>query len=620
MMLLLAAASLTVSCSREKTDFGLDEPTDIQGGAVAYLDLAGGLSVAVHKEGEVVNTHEGDSAVTRNVITRTVNTPDVDNFHVEVISEKNNSVVAEGTYGEFKTAGKPLALTVGRYKIRVYSAKMKDVAWESDEDQPTYGAETNFFELKKDHTENNPYRPQPIICTLQSIQVSVALEEELALLCSGTQVDVKIEDETVKDRKVTFFDDKAAGKSDYVFGVVDLTVDGDNFTVTDTQRVSKNAFLAPINEENELFADIRTTIGGNEIEKRMHITSDAKAGQWHKVSLYLKSGPVDNTGSIVIGAAIETWVYNELVEVKSMSVDFDEEVIPDINDANAPRIVPRDGCFLVNDTNHITASHYTNVGDYNRTALIDINTTTNITRFAVRILTDNPNLSGELKASGLNKTIDLLSTSSSEMSARNRLHLLGFPRAVAITDGGLHQIVDLTAFMTFLAPYSGWHELTIAVTDEKGFYSRIDIDMDINLQNGTSQETTDGKPTIVWVGNDIDTRQEVYDGLPCQIEVEAKKGIAEFIVDISGTITPLLSSVNIPAHFSLITPENSQMLTEFGFPVGDAVKGKNIVSFDISEFMRIINNVCPTGDVDFRLTVTDSEGKTESKAIMLYVR
>ena len=82
LMLLLAAASLTVSCSREKTDFGLDEPTDIQGGAVAYLDLAGGLSVAVHKEGEVVNTHEGDSAVTRNVITRTVNTPDVDNFHV----------------------------------------------------------------------------------------------------------------------------------------------------------------------------------------------------------------------------------------------------------------------------------------------------------------------------------------------------------------------------------------------------------------------------------------------------------------------------------------------------------------------------------------------------------
>ena len=425
----------------------------------------------------------------------------------------------------------------------------------------------------------------------------------------------------IKYYNFTFSDAfKAAGKSDYVFGVVDLTVDGDNFTVTDTQRVSKNAFLAPINEENELFADIRTTIGGNEIEKRMHITSDAKAGQWHKVSLYLKSGPVDNTGSIVIGAAIETWVYNELVEVKSMSVDFDEEVIPDINDANAPRIVPRDGCFLVNDTNHITASHYTNVGDYNRTALIDINTTTNITRFAVRILTDNPNLSGELKASGLNKTIDLLSTSSSEMSARNRLHLLGFPRAVAITDGGLHQIVDLTAFMTFLAPYSGWHELTIAVTDEKGFYSRIDIDMDINLQNGTSQETTDGKPTIVWVGNDIDTRQEVYDGLPCQIEVEAKKGIAEFIVDISGTITPLLSSVNIPAHFSLITPENSQMLTEFGFPVGDAVKGKNIVSFDISEFMRIINNVCPTGDVDFRLTVTDSEGKTESKAIMLYVR
>lgn len=631
-MLLLAAASLTVSCSREKSGFGLDEPTDIQGDAIAYLDLAGGLSVTVHKSPEGVNVYEGDSAASTSTkstrtITRTANT-DVDDYQVEIIAEKDNSVVASGTYGSFKNAEKPLALTVGRYKIRAYSAEMKEVAWESDENQPTYGAESNFFELKMENTEDNPYTPEALNCTLQSIQVSVALEEELAVLCSNTSVEVKIEDETEKDRKVTFNDNEAEGKEDYVFGVVDLTEeDNGDFTVSETQRVSKNAFLAPVHEENELVANFHATIDGNVIEKRVHITSDAKAGQWHKVSLYLKSGPADNTGSIVIGAAIETWLYNELVEVKSLSTDFDEEVIPDIDDANAPRIIPRDGCFLVSDTNHITASHYTNMGDYNKTALIDINTTSKITRFAVRILTDNPQFSNELKARGLNKTIDLLSTDPSEMSARNSLHSLGFPRGVAIEDGGSQHTVDLSGFMTFLAPYSGWHEITIAVTDQNGFYSRIDIDLNIDLQNGTSTQPADGRPTIVWEGNDIDTRQEVYDGLPCQIRIEAKEGIAEFIVDISGTIAGLLSDVDIPAHFSLITPEDSQIgedvdlanvLHNFGFPVGNDVKGKNIINFDISNFMQLIKGSCPTGDVDFRLTVTDSKGNTESKAIMLH--
>ncbi len=630
-MLLLAAASLTVSCSREKSGFGMEDLTPEGVSGTAYLDLAGGLSVTVHKAGEVVNTHEGDEATA----TRSVGEDDeCDNYTVEIIARKEykDNVVkydtTRYTYGEIKALTTPIALSVGWYNIRVYSAKMKPTAWEGDAGQPTFSGETGFFELKVENSANEPYQPGTIVCKLESIQVSVSLEEELAVLCSNTSVKVGIENKTVSDRVITFSDSDKPTEEKYCFGIVDLEVNNSDFTLTGTQRTSKNAYLAPVEEENELIATFTTEIEGSEIEKNILITSEAKAGEWHKVTLYLKSGPADNTGSIAIGATVETWVYNQLVEVKSLSTDFDEEVIPDINDPNAPRIIPRNKCFLVSDTNHITAAHYTNVGDYNKTALIDITTTTNIKRFAVRILTDNDAFNTYLESSGLNTVVDLLSTDASQLDQRNRLHLMGFPRGVAIQDGGLEQSIDLTSFMTFLAPYSGYHELTIAVTDEKGLYSRIDLDLNIDLTSGSASAPKDGSPTIVWVGNNIDARQEVYAGLSCEVEVEAPKGIAEFIVDISGEITPLLGDFAIPTHFSLINPEESQIsgaeldlntvLGNFGFPVGDKVKGKTFISFDISQFMELIKGSCPTGNVDFRLTVTDNEGNETSKAIMLH--
>lgn len=639
-MLLLAATSLTVSCSREKSGFGIEDPTPnrpgIQDEAMAYLDLSSGLSVTVHKDGEVVNTHEGDSARTRSAV------DNEDLFTVEIYSQKGDSVAYKSTYGAIKALEQPIALPVGTYKIRIYSAEMKDVAWETDEGQPTYGAETDYFDLTIDNDEENPYTFEDnIVCQLQSIEVSVLLEEELEALCQNTTVEVKLEDETVTNRTITFNDE--TGNELYTFGIIDLEVQDDNsFTqIGDAPiRVSKNAFLAPIHEENHLIARFKTTIDGTEIDKRVSVTAEAKAGQWHKVSLYLKSGPEDNTGNIAIGATVETWVYNELVEVKSLGSELTEEVIPDINDPNAPRIIPRDGCFFVNDTNHITASNYTTDGDYNKNAIIDVTTQSNITRFAVRLRTDNASLRSYLQSSSLyNKSIDLLSTAPEEMTARNVLHSMGFPRAASIKDGKQHAI-NLKDFMTFLAPYSGNHELTIAVTDEQGLYSRIDIDIDLNLAGGSAQPV--GQPTITWRNKNIDQRYEAELGLECVIVVDCPKGIKEFMVDISGQIVSMLDEVHIPNHFSLVDPDPftlhgqdkklSETLAGMGFPVTTDVKNQTRIdgtkeeheasgkaAFDISEFMGALKATCPEGQSDFRLTVTDNDGNVVSKAIMLNV-
>lgn len=615
---------------------------------MAYLDLAGGLSVSVHKDGEVVSSHESDSQ------TKTRGTEDeVDNYTVEIFSQKGDSVAYTSTYGAIKALEGPISLPIGKYKIRVYSAKMKDVAWENDNDeeygpQPTFGAETDFFELKTENDAENPYQPDGnIVCKLQSIQVSVLLEEELEARCSdNTTVEVKLEDESVTNRTITFNDGR--GDELYTFGVVELEVGDDNSIkpVGDPKQESKNAFLAPIHEENHLVIRFKTTIDSEtEIDKRVSITSEAKAGQWHKISLYLKSGPEDNTGNIVIGVNVETWVYNELVEVKSLGSDYEEEVIPDISDPRAPLIIPRDGCFFVNDTNHITASDYTLEGDYNKNATIDVTTQSAITRFAVRLRTDNATFMNYLQSSGLyNKSIDLLSDASGEMTARNLLHTMGFPRSASLKDGMQHAI-DLKAFMTFLAPYSGNHELTIAVTDQQGFYSRIDIDLDLNLASGSAQPA--GQPTIKWRNKantqeyNIDQRYEAEPGLECVIVVDCPKGIKEFMVDISGTIESMLAGVHLPNHFSLVDPDSyslpdqeplSTVLSGMGFPVKTEVKNQTRIdgtkeehdesgkaAFDISEFMGALKFTCDAGTSDFRLTVTDNENNTVSKAIMLNV-
>ena len=624
-MLFLAAAGLTTGCSREKSGFGIEDTTPEQG-VMAYLDLAGGLSVSVHKDGEVVSSHESDSQ------TKTRGTEDeVDNYTVEIFSQKGDSVAYTSTYGAIKALEGPISLPIGKYKIRVYSAKMKDVAWENDNDeeygpQPTFGAETDFFELKTENDAENPYQPDGnIVCKLQSIQVSVLLEEELEARCSdNTTVEVKLEDESVTNRTITFNDGR--GDELYTFGVVELEVGDDNSIkpVGDPKQESKNAFLAPIHEENHLVIRFKTTIDSEtEIDKRVSITSEAKAGQWHKISLYLKSGPEDNTGNIVIGVNVETWVYNELVEVKSLGSDYEEEVIPDISDPRAPLIIPRDGCFFVNDTNHITASDYTLEGDYNKNATIDVTTQSAITRFAVRLRTDNATFMNYLQSSGLyNKSIDLLSDASGEMTARNLLHTMGFPRSASLKDGMQHAI-DLKAFMTFLAPYSGNHELTIAVTDQQGFYSRIDIDLDLNLASGSAQPA--GQPTIIWQGQDIDQRHQVVEGndLQCVIVVDCPKGIQEFMVEISGSIVSMLEDVSLPQKFSLVDPNTYQLkedtpldgvLEGLGFPTGNDVKGKTrIDTFDITSFL----NLLPSGESDFKLTVTDKEGNSVSKTVML---
>ncbi len=102
--------------------------------------------------------------------------------------------------------------------------------------------------------------------------------------------------------------------------------------------------------------------------------------------------------------------------------------------------------------------------------------------------------------------------------------------------------------------------------------------------------------------------------------IHADNGIASLKVDIeSDDLTDeFLSSVGLAAHFDLAEPgELAGPLSGLGFPVGDEVKGRTDITFDITQFMPLLNIY--KGVHKFNITVTDSKGESDGRVLSFIV-
>ena len=128
-------------------------------------------------------------------------------------------------------------------------------------------------------------------------------------------------------------------------------------------------------------------------------------------------------------------------------------------------------------------------------------------------------------------------------------------------------------------------------------------------------------------------RYTVTSDLTVDIVVTAPSGIASFIVNINSEVLDAkqLAGVGLCDQLDLITPENSidttnpdgtntseirQSLINLGFPVGDDVKDQTKLEFSITKFLGLLQ-ITGAGEHDFMLTVTDNDGNTTSKTLML---
>lgn len=141
-------------------------------------------------------------------------------------------------------------------------------------------------------------------------------------------------------------------------------------------------------------------------------------------------------------------------------------------------------------------------------------------------------------------------------------------------------------------------------------------------------------PSIVWDKHDISKREPIVDGIEVDLLVSASKGIKEFLVQIdSDSLTPdVLSGINICDVLNLCHPENSydsrnpevfinteEALRNLQFAVGEDVLNKTFVKLSITSFMGMLKGVSGSDlkHHDFVITVTDNEGNSTVKTLML---
>lgn len=566
----ICLASAAAGCVSEQTNFlpGVND----KGEEVGYLCFDGASGLTVEERDEQIENKPGASSRAANL--------DLDTYAVEIVNAKGESV-QRFAYGE--RPAKPIELPTGAYTLKVSSGETADAAWEGDEGTPTYGA-AQAFTIEKGKTT----ALGEIKCRLLSVKVTVTYRKSLYdLLSPDTEAD--------------------------------LTLGGEH-TLTFVKDEARAGYLRPVHtgtKPNPLVLYLTTVYQGKQIIRQpLPISDNARAGEWRKIEVYLENA---ENGSLVINASIETWVNGEAVDVdvRELAV-LSEATIPDIDDPNAPRMEWAATHTPLDEPLRLTADSFDQNGYYKGDASLTVMTTdVPMTRFTVTLASDNRALLNYAAAGGVTGTIDLFTV---EGMARTTLRSWGFPVVNLSTTERTFPLNDL---MKLIYDYEGTHTFTMVVTDEANRRSTFDLVIVVDKSAGSPIR-------IAWVGNNIDERQEVVDGLEVEIRIAAEKGIASLMVEIEGALGAGLGDVGLPPKFDLVDPEAyKEGLTEilgpynedtgmgFGFPVGDDVRGKTELLFPITSFMPLMGTF--KGDTDFKMTVTDSEGNTLTKTVMLRV-
>lgn len=188
-----------------------------------------------------------------------------------------------------------------------------------------------------------------------------------------------------------------------------------------------------------------------------------------------------------------------------------------------------------------------------------------------------------------------------------------------------------------------WRKITIVNTHADQGNVKLDIEVDSFIldeeiivdgsdnivEPPVDQESGDNDEKAVkieWAGHDFSQQYIVESGMSIDIDTTVPAGIASYEVHIvSQELAPFLADIGLPDTFDLCNvegdPNDANSLAgkihNLGFPINDAVKGKEQLTISISGFVELLLNI--PGEHNFSLTVTDRNGKHNTKTIQLKV-
>ena len=572
---LIAASTFLYGCVSEAIDFSENNNTETEN--VGYLSMSG-LNINV-------DTDSGELIDTRTTIEAG------DNYLVKIISSKENSIVFNGTYSEIKAKGE-LSLAPGIYKIDVKSiAEIPAAEWNA----PHYMGSKEVTIVKKQTTEVND-----LTCTLANIKTSLELSADL------------------KDLFLPDDSNKPDGNLK-----VDISL-GEN-TLTYDRAETRAAYFAAVEEKNtikiELSGMYNTSGEGEEptyekIDKWTQTISNVKAGEWRKIHIRIENS---NDGNVNFNVTVETWVYDEElnVDVMSSKYTFEEEEIYDpdseITEPNSPKVTLLNG-HNIEDTFLISPSIF----DFDAETCIDVIKgevtpvgESTIASIDIDFKSDNEALLSRIKDDGF-ENLKVALYPSNEISDYITIKEASESNRVNIT-------VKNSGMMEFYK-YAGTHTVRVIAIDSEG--RRSFTNLVIKVEKEASSEVG---PSIVWQGGySFDTRHAVSltTNPPVIIDITSATGITGFIINIdSDKLTPEeLVGMKLAPEMDLINPATEEMktaLSGLGFKVGSAVEGATSVTFDITQFMPALA-LLGSGNSDFELKVTDASG-TNTKTLKVKV-
>ena len=492
---------------------------------------------------------------TENITTPTRATSVDINTFDVVITNAKGETMTSFKYGE--RSAEPIALEGGVYKIAMSSQAMQGAAWET----PVYTGEKEFVITRKQTTTIND-----LVCKLANIKVSVAYSADIV-----EQLDPQYTKMTVALEKSSLeyaFDENRAG------------------------------YFAPVAAENTLKLTFNCRYVGE--TKDIVMTNEikgVKAAQWRKINVVVQYA-ADGTANI--GIVCDTWTYDEEITFDT-TLALLEEIIPD--DTDAP-VIAWEGHNLA-EAFELTDNMFDAEGNFTSSINVDVTTKAALKSLVVKVSSDNADFVTAYSQI-MSTEMDLCAPTTSAAI----LKMMGYP---ADAKGGNVARLKFASQIDLLKSYEGTHSYEITATDENGASTTATL----CIKYGQNVA-----PQIVWVGYDIDKRNVMTANSTCMLRITAPLCIKDFEIEIiSNTLNAAeLEAVGLASKFSLVTStEMHTSLSGLGFPVGDEVAGKTLISEDqlnISNFLGVLS-MLGAGDHDFVMTVTDMEGNATTKTVMM---
>jgi hypothetical protein len=319
---------------------------------------------------------------------------------------------------------------------------------------------------------------------------------------------------------------------------------------------------------------------------------------------------------------VETWVHNNAIDVTQAvyAASLGEMEIPDVTDAPVIEI-PVGGLDLTQPLT-LSGEMFTN-GAYNGDASMTIKTKQPIKALYLSATSDSEGLPELISFMGLDAAgensfngLDLAGTLNAGVKAI--VNTWGFPTSnVAGQTEIPFSIAGLLSQLHTEPSYTGKHTFSLTIVDVKGNNATYTL----QVTSGIIQ--TD----IVWLGKNIDQRYDIYAGggdpTKIEIKVTAATGIKSLQVEIIGPLSGIVSDVGLSPKFDLVDPKNdlgediSSPLVGLNFPVGNDVKDKQSISFDITSFIDLLS--VAIGENSFKLTLVENDGNSLEKTVMINV-